>query len=180
MDAALQDFEVSAVRGARRSSTPSARSRPGLAQPISDEDAATRSNRDVVTRARLQSHARHERHGHWTARRGDEGIVANLKTLSRRRTAQNGKAMRQDRSEPGKPPNHQNARPEPRSGRSGPARVGGGEARPTMRSRPHRRRERRRYKAAGRYPRRPHGRSRPPRRLRGSAGQTWCRAGCPP
>jgi hypothetical protein len=53
-----------------------------------------------------------------------------------------------------------------------------GKARPTMRSR--RQRGRRRYRAAARCPRPPLSRSRPPRRLRGSAGRTWCRAGCPP
>ena len=39
---------------------------------------------------------------------------------------------------------------------------------------------RHRCRAAGRCPRRPRARSRPPRRLPGSAGRTWCRAGCSP
>ena len=41
-------------------------------------------------------------------------------------------------------------------------------------------RERRTCRALLRCPPRPRVRSRPPRRLRGSAGRTWCRAGCSP
>jgi hypothetical protein len=51
-----------------------------------------------------------------------------------------------------------------------------GKPRPLMRS--HRPPGRHRCRAAARCPRRPLSRSRPPRRLRGSAGRTWCRAGC--
>jgi hypothetical protein len=54
--------------GARRSSIPSARSRP-------DEDAATGRRRDGIARAGLQSHARHEHLGRPTAHGGNEGIV---------------------------------------------------------------------------------------------------------
>ena len=54
------------------------------------------------------------------------------------------------------------------------------QARPTTRSRRRRRREQRRCKAAVRCPPQLPWRSPPPRRLRGSAGRTWCRAGYPP
>jgi hypothetical protein len=55
------------------------------------------------------------------------------------------------------------------------------QARPTTRSRRRPgRRGRHRCRAGARCPRRPLSRSRPPRRLRGSAGRTWCRAGCLP
>jgi hypothetical protein len=56
--------------------------------------------------------------------------------------------------------------------------AGGAWRSPTMRSR--RPPCRHRCRAAARCPRPLPSRSRPPRRLRGSANRTWCRAGCPP
>src|SRR6266566_3650439 len=53
---------------------------PDGSNTLPDEDPATGGYRDGIARPGLQSHARHEHHGHPAAHGGDEGIViANLR-----------------------------------------------------------------------------------------------------
>ncbi len=94
--------------GARRSSIPSARSRPGWEQPTS---CATGCRRDGIARAGLQSHPRHEHPGRPTAHGGNEGIVvADMRPSAVAEPPKTAAVRFKSTSRPKEPPNSKNDR----------------------------------------------------------------------